>query len=211
MEFTKTDNLIIGLAVLVLLVMGFNAYQMSGLSVNAKPTGNAAAETMQQPGTTTADLGSLLPKGIPEIYGKELGVSYDDVSSSDQKKADETIKRLGMLDNQIKLNGDDLSRYISVASQISCEYCCGTDSIILSNGQPACSCQHSFAMRGLAKYLIKNHGSEYSDSQVLEELSKWKVLFFPGPMSKKALVMKEKGIELNYINLASNKYRGIEN
>ena len=29
-------------------------------------------------------------------------------------------------------------------------------------------------------------------------------------MAQKAAVLKSKGIELNYINLASNKYRGIE-
>ena len=153
----------------------------------------------------------ILPKGVPAIYGNELGISYDDVSSSSQQKADDTIRKLGILDQQIALSGKDMEKYISVASQISCEYCCGVESIIFSNGKPACGCQHSFAMRGLAKYLIKNHGNEYTNDQILEELGKWKILFFPSPMSKKALVLKEKGIELNYINLASNKYRGIEN
>ena len=65
-------------------------------------------------------------------------------------------------------------------------------------------------MRGLAKYLITNHPNEFTDDQILEELGKWKILFFPGPMAAKAKVLQSKGIELNYINLASNKYRGIE-
>ena len=65
-------------------------------------------------------------------------------------------------------------------------------------------------MRGLAKYLIKYHGTEFSDEQILEELGKWKVLFFPGVHQQKAAVLKSQGIELNYINLASNKYRGAE-
>ena len=64
-------------------------------------------------------------------------------------------------------------------------------------------------MRGLAKYLLTKH-PDMTNDQVLEELGKWKVLFFPGIHEQKAQVLASKGIELNYINLASNKYRGIE-
>ena len=64
-------------------------------------------------------------------------------------------------------------------------------------------------MRGLAKYLLTQH-PDVSDDLILEELGKWKVLFFPTIHEQKAQVLKEKGIEMNYINLASNKYRGIE-
>ena len=60
-----------------------------------------------------------------------------------------------------------------------------------------------------SKYLLQNH-PEMTNDQILEELGKWKTLFFPSTLAQKALVLKEKGIELNYINLASNKYRGIE-
>jgi len=66
-------------------------------------------------------------------------------------------------------------------------------------------------MRGVAKYLITKHGSEFTDAEILEEMAKWKVLFFPGLISQKAEVMKKKGLEINYINLASNRYRGVEN
>ena len=65
-------------------------------------------------------------------------------------------------------------------------------------------------MRGLTKYLIKFHGDEYSDAEILEEVGKWKVLFFPEIHEAKAEILKSNGIEINYINLASNKYRGIE-
>ena len=152
----------------------------------------------------------IIPAGIPKIYGKELGISFDDVSAASPQKADSTIKVLGNLDNTITLEGDDLQRYINVGLQISCEYCCGAESIIFKNGQAACGCAHSYAMRGLAKYLIKNHASEYSDDEILEELGKWKVLFFPDIHIQKAAVLESQGIELNYINLASNKYRGVE-
>ena len=144
------------------------------------------------------------------VYGAELGVSYDDISPNDQQRADAAIRKLAMLDTSIELSGADLERYIAIGSKISCEYCCGAESIIFSNGQPACGCAHSYAMRGVAKYLITKHGSEYTDDQILEELGKWKTLFFPGVLTAKAQVLQQQGIEFNYINLASNKYRNIE-
>ena len=158
----------------------------------------------------TVSASEIIPKGIPKVYGSELGVSYDDISPNDQRKADATIGILSNLDNTITLTGDDLQRYIKIGSEIACEYCCGAETLVFSNGQPACGCAHSYSMRGLAKYLIKNHGTEFTDDEILEELGKWKVLFFPGVHEQKAAVLKSKGIELNYINLASNKYRGIE-
>jgi hypothetical protein len=161
-------------------------------------------------GIGTVSASEIIPLGVPEIYGSELKVSYDDISPNDPRKADSSIDVLGNLDRTITLTGDDLQRYIGIAGSISCEYCCGAKSIIFSNGEPACGCAHSYAMRGLAKYLIKNHGDEFSDEEILEELGKWKVLFFPGIHEQKAQVLKSQGIELNYINLASNKYRGIE-
>ena len=218
MQF-NLEKLTIGLLAAVILVIGFNTFQMSQMKINANAiTGNAVAESKPtanivgniEAGNIDFEL-DIIPKGMPAIYGKEIGVSYDDVSPSNQQKADSAIRKLGTLDQQISLSGEDLKRYIAVASQISCEYCCGVDSIIFSDGKAACGCEHSFAMRGLAKYLIKNHGSEYTNDAILEELGKWKTLFFPGPITKKAQVLKAKGVELNYINLASNKYRGAEN
>lgn len=193
------------LMVIVLAVVLFNSYQISKLSSGS---GNAITVSAAAPEVSSVD---VIPKGVPEIYGSELGVSFDEISSSNQQLADAQIRKLGNLDVSIELEGDELKRYIAIVSRISCEYCCGAESIIFSNGKPACGCAHSYAMRGLAKYLIKNHGDEYTDDEVLEELGKWKTLFFPGKLSAKAKVLQGKGIELTYINLASNKYRGIEN
>ena len=208
------EKLTMGLLVAVVLVIGFNTFQMSQLKINTSPIAGNAVAGSKPTANIVGNIGfelDIIPKGVPAIYGKELGVGYDDVSPSNQQKADSTIRKLGTLDQQITLGGKDMERYIGIASQISCEYCCGVEAIIFSNGEPACSCQHSFAMRGLAKYLIKYHGSEYSNEEVLEELGKWKTLFFPAPIGKKASILKGRGVELNYINLASNKYRGVEN
>jgi len=182
---------LIGVIVVLLL---FNQWQLFNLSSGSGPL----------------DVSNVLPAGMPSVYGAELGVSYDSISVSNPSLADQTITKISQFDRSINLEGNDMQRYISVASRISCEYCCGAESIIFKNGQAACGCAHSGAMRGLAKYLIKNHPAEYTDDEILEELGKWKTLFFPGIMAQKAAVLKQKGIELNYINLASNKYRGIE-
>ncbi|PIN73680.1 hypothetical protein COV20_05665 [Candidatus Woesearchaeota archaeon CG10_big_fil_rev_8_21_14_0_10_45_16] len=170
----------------------------------------ASLELPAEPATYS----NVVPTGVPLIYGEELGLRYDDVSPTDPQRADTAIRYLAQYDMGLQLEGESLDRYINILYKmengISCEYCCGARSIIFENGEPACGCAHSFAMRGLAKYLLTQHGSEYSDAEILEELGKWKTLFFPGQMGLKAQMLEEQGIEFNYINLASNKYRGIE-
>ncbi len=218
----ELERISFGLLIAALFIVGFNTLQINNMvgeretlitaaAVNAA-TGNAVAQAVSnyqtqqqsQPGIDVA------PKGVPAVYGAELQVSFDDVSVSNPQKTDATINKLAVFDEQITLSAEEMTRYIDIAGRISCEYCCGAESIIFPNGQAACGCAHSYAMRGLAKYLLKNHGNEYTNDQILEELGKWKTLFFPGPMAAKAKILQQQGIELNYINLASNKYRGIE-
>ena len=204
-KFKLGNKEIIALVVIGILavVLVYNTMRITNITAGATGiTGNSILSPVSA--------SEIIPTGTPKIYGKELGVSYDDISPNDPQKADSTISVLGNLDDSITLTGADLQRYIDIASQISCEYCCGAKSIIFENGQAACGCAHSYAMRGLAKYLITKHGTEYTDDEILEELGKWKVLFFPGIHETKAAALKAQGIEINYINLASNKYRGIE-
>ena len=203
----KPSSLLIGLLVLAAIILVFNQYQISGISkvlVTAGPAGTENTATQ-----TIATGASVIPTGTPAVYGSELKIRYDDISPNDPKKADATITVMGNFDRSLQLSGEKLSRYVKIVSQISCEYCCGAKSIIFDDGKPACGCAHSFAMRGLAKYLLTKH-PEMSNDAVLEELGKWKTLFFPGIMQQKADIMRSQGIEMNYINLASNKYRGIE-
>ena len=191
--------LIIGVLALLLV---YNFGKVYGNQNNI--TGNIVST-----GIGTVSASEIIPKGIPEIYGSELGVSYDDVSPNNPQLADATIRKLAAYeDNELK--SDLMERYIKIGSSISCEYCCGANAIIFSNGERACGCAHSYAMRGLAKYLLTKH-PDMSDEEILNELGKWKVLFFPGIHEQKAQALKAQGIEpTNYINLASNKYRGIE-
>ena len=192
------DKLMIGLTVLLALVILFNQYQLSSFGGSLNLGGTSISAT------------DVIPKGVPTIYGQELSISYDGVSVNNPQLADATLAKMVVFDNSITLTGDKLQRYINIGLQISCEYCCGAESVIFKNGQAACGCAHSQAMRGIAKYLIDKHADEFTDDQILGEMGKWKVLSFPGIHQQKAAVLEQKGIELNYINLASNKYRGIE-
>ncbi len=160
-------------------------------------------------GIGTVSASEIIPRGVPAIYGQELGVSYNDVSASNPNLADATIQKLTAYEDA-KLNNEQMQRYIRIGSSISCEYCCGAEAIIFSSGERACGCAHSYAMRGLAKYLLINH-PDMTDAEILNELGKWKVLFFPGVHEQKAKVLEANGIDSkNYINLASNLYRGAE-
>lgn len=202
MEDTKKSfkgNFNLYLVSIVILLVLFNQWQITSISGIGMITGQATSITSS----------SIIPTGMANVYGKELDIRYDDISPNDPRKADAVIQKLSVYDNGIQLTGDKLQRYIDTASQISCEYCCGAAAIISKNGKAACGCAHSAAMRGLAKYLLTKH-PEMTNDQILEELGKLKILFFPSIMIQKAEVLKQKGIELNYINLASNKYRGIE-
>jgi len=194
----NAETTVIVVGIMLMLMFAYNGVRMSGMSAG----GGAMV-----PLVSASD---VVPTGIPNIYGSELGISYDDVSSSTPQQADATIGLMSKYDRSLTLTGDNLKRYIDVTTQISCEYCCGAAAITFSDGKAACGCAHSFAMRGLAKYLITEHGSEFTNDEILSELGKWKVLFFPGIHENKAAVMKSQGIETNYINLASNKYRDIE-
>lgn len=225
MEWMKhnANKVMAVLLVATLLIVTINAFQLKAFEnkvstlVSLAAVGqikNQAASLQQLRTTSQGSLPSVVPKGVPDIYGKELDVSFEGVSADNPQKANEIIQKLGDLDNTITLTGADKERYINVLYKkengISCEYCCGARAVIFENGEPACGCAHSYAMRGLTKYLITKHGKEYTDDQLLEEAGKWKTLFFPGQIQQKAQILQQKGIALNYINLASNKYRGIE-
>ncbi|MBU3923629.1 MAG: hypothetical protein KJ592_01815 [Nanoarchaeota archaeon] len=193
----NAETVAMTVVVLLLILFAYNSIRIMGISNGASILPLVGAS-------------EIIPTGVPKIYGSELGIRYDDVSASTPQKADATIGVMSNIDRTVTLQGADLQRYINILSDISCEYCCGAASVIFEDGKSACGCAHSFAMRGLAKYLITEHGDDFSDDEILTEVAKWKVLFFPGIHETKAAVMKSQGIDTNYINLASNAYRGIE-
>jgi FKBP-type peptidyl-prolyl cis-trans isomerase 2 len=122
----------------------------------------------------------VVPTGVPAVYGRELGVAF----SSD--KADQMITILRKFEDE-KLNQKQLDAYIRIGMRTACEYCCQVKTLVRKDGERACGCAHSYAMRGLAKYLLLHHGDEYSEDQILEEINRWKALFFPKQSIQKVI------------------------
>lgn len=199
-------KIIYGLMLVLVFLMGFNQMLISGIAGGAPATGgqsgsaaSAAPSVDLSSADTQAIVAATIPTGTPE-YGASAKASFDNPVQS--------ISVLAGYENSVTLSDSEMRRYISIAGQISCEYCCGANSIIDSKGRAACGCAHSAAMRGLGKWLIKNRPG-MSDDAILEELGKWKTLFFPKDSIKKALLLKANDIPFSYVNLQSNKYRNI--
>jgi len=202
-EKTNTELYVqLGIIAILALVIVFNIGRIYSAPKSIESTGLAT-------GIESVSASGIIPKGTPAVYGAELGVKYDYITPSNPGLTEATISKLSQYED-MELNSEQMQRYIRIGGSIACEYCCGAKSLIFSNGERACGCAHSYAMRGLAKYLLTKHPNEFTDDEVLEELGKWKTLFFPGQIQAKAQILSQQGIELNYINLASNKYRGIE-
>ena len=170
-------------------------------------TAQASASQAQAAQPSDAELAKLveqiIPRGTPDIYGAELKVSFD--------QPVEGMNALATLDGDLNPSGklhfadlgpNEQARYLKVGSMIACEYCCGAKTLVAPNGKPACGCAHSAAMRGLAMYLLKNHASEYTDEQILDQLSKWKTMFFPKQTIQKAVNLQAegKGVSANSLN-----------
>lgn len=147
-----------------------------------KSTGHTIATVFPVEDIVTQEdaMAILFPIGTPD-YGEDLGVSYDDPVTS-----------LGVLAKMYrglkaeveKNNPEGFQRFMSLASLpvgISCEYCCGLKAIgIDKNGNSACGCQHNPALLSVAMYLSAY--SDYTDGEILQEVMKWKTLFFPRDM-----------------------------
>jgi len=122
----------------------------------------------------------FIPKGTPSVYGQELDIYFDEVQDAINKTAifDPTYGNEGKKIALTDLTTAELERYKKIGASIACEFCCGVQTLVFENGEAACGCDHSQMMRGLSAYLIKNH-PEISNEQILEELKKWKITYFP--------------------------------
>lgn len=198
-EKAKKTSLILNFVLLFLLILSTTINQII-LTKTSKALGmefitlnlfNNPKNNIKLTGNLAQDAAALvISQGVPAIYGGELVVSFDRVEQSMNimKQFDPTYGN-----SRITLTGDNLKRYIDVGLRISCEFCCGAQAIIAQDGQAACGCAHSQAMRGLLAYLIQNHSSEYSNDELLRELGRWKGLYFPKQMTKKMAEQLQNG------------------
>lgn len=128
--------------------------------------------------SSSGDLGqdlinNIIPRGTP-WYGAEAGVSFDDPLAA---------QKLWAKGKAIQLSAEEQQRWERIANSFTCDYCCG------SPQQPTiitrCGCAHSQAAQGMAKWFIKNYGSQYSDEEIYGELARWYALWYPGPTVKR--------------------------
>ncbi len=161
------------------------ATSSGGIALKVVNTGDAVQDAIT----------ALIPTGTP-AYGNELSVSYDDPAKS--------LAALANLDYQIPtktLTAEEKQRFVDVGTKISCEFCCSAPAVIDQNGRDLCGCAHAASFRGLAKYLIKAHPNDYSDDQILLELTRWKSLYYPRNMVEKASALINNRMELTAANL----------
>lgn len=199
----KLAILLIAIVGLVILFNQFQITQVNGLLVSGGSIGGGGHLSGPSAGKGTtievADTGdvvndviaALLPTGLPEQYGTELGVSFDDPVNS--------LSTLAKLDRAIptsSLTPEEMERYVAVTTQISCEFCCSAPSVADSQGRSLCGCSHAAAPRGLTKYIIKNHPDEWTNDEILWDLTRWKSMWYPRNMVEKGVALVSNGMEL---------------
>jgi hypothetical protein len=186
----------------ILLVMAagilvFNQLNISSLQSGVPATGQITASSAGQPVFSYSSTGDPVQDAIDAVFftGKpewsDGSISFDDIEGS--------LRILANLDRAIptdSLSADLKERYIKIGLQISCEYCCGAKAVIFPDGRAACGCSHSYALRGIAKYLLTQYGDSYSDEEILFEMTKWKNLFFPKNTVQKAAALIANGMEI---------------
>ncbi|MBI4170965.1 MAG: hypothetical protein HY514_04670 [Candidatus Aenigmarchaeota archaeon] len=131
-------------------------------------------EITSSTGDVVQDLvNNVVPHGVP-WYGQEAGVSFDDPIQAQQLWA----KGRG-----IQLGADEQKRWDRIVNSFTCDYCCGSpqNPTIITR----CGCAHSAAAQGMAKWFIKNYGSQFSDEEIYGEMARWYALWYPGPTVKR--------------------------
>jgi len=198
-----SEKLAILLIAIVGLVILFNQFQIT--QVNGLLTGGVAVGGHSGPSAGRSSGGiqlensddivndviaALIPTGLPEDYGTELGISFDDPVNS--------LSTMAKLDRAIptsSLTEAEMERYVDVTTSISCEFCCSAPSVADHQGRSLCGCSHAAAPRGLTKYIIKNH-PDWTNEEILWDLTRWKSMWFPKNMVQKGVALVSNGMEL---------------
>ena len=185
--WTFMEKLSYGIVALIAVLIIFNQVQISqasaliGLSSGSLTLKTSSTKTpVALTGDPTQDaIAIVIPRGTP-FYGEALGVSFDDPIRS--------LEIIAQLDpsygrSKVQLSQEEKTRYIKIGTTptVACEFCCGATTLVFKDGRPACGCKHSWAMRGLTAYLVKNY-PQLSDEEITKEVIEWKGLFFPKQM-----------------------------
>ena len=143
--------------------------KLPGYQAKVKPI-PTISELPQKPSTGDAVqdlLNNLVPTGTP-WYGAAAGVSFDDPVGAQNAWQ----KGLG-----VQLAPAEQERWNRIVNSFTCDYCCGSPQrpTIITH----CGCAHSRAAQGMAKWFVKNYGSQYSDEEIYGEMARWYALWYP--------------------------------
>ena len=123
----------------------------------------------------------MLSSGAPAWAG-QLSITYDDPVTALSFLAQKLYP--AMKADLQKNDPQTWQRYITLATKpvgISCEFCCGIGPVgITAAGELRCGCSHNPAVQAITMYLMKN--TKMSDPEVLQEVMRWKSLWFPKDM-----------------------------
>ena len=143
-------------------------------------------------GNPTQDaIAAVVPTGTPfyvtqgEGAEKIKGASFDDPLTSQKVWASLLGSRRFGTANAIQLTPEEEQRWQKLTSVFTCDFCCGGPNSVTTISR--CGCAHSYAWQGMAKFFVKYHPN-YSDEQILGEMTKWKALWYPQGMIQDYLV-----------------------
>ena len=134
---------------------------------------------------------AVVPTGTPfyvlEGPGAEKvkGASFDDPLTSQKVWASLLGSRRFGTSNAIQLTPEEEQRWQRLTSVFTCDFCCGGPNSVTTIAR--CGCGHSYAWQGMAKFFIKYY-PQYTDEQILGEMTKWKGLWYPQGMIQDYLV-----------------------
>ncbi|MBI2656777.1 hypothetical protein HYX03_03490 [Candidatus Woesearchaeota archaeon] len=146
-----------------------------------KTTGNPTQDAIAAVVPTGTPFYVLEGPGIEKIRG----ASFDDPLTSQKVWASLLGSRRFGTANAIQLTPEEEQRWQRLTSVFTCDYCCGGPNSVTTINR--CGCAHSYAWQGMAKFFIKYY-PDYTDEQILGEMTKWKGLWYPQGMIQDYLV-----------------------
>ncbi len=147
---------------------------------------------LKSTGNPTQDaIAAVVPTGTPfyvlEGPGSEKiqRATFDDPITSQKVWASLLGSRRFGTENAIQLTPEEEQRWNKLTSVFTCDFCCGGPNSVTTINR--CGCAHSYAWQGMAKFFIKYY-PQYTDEQILGEMTKWKGLWYPQGMIQDYLV-----------------------
>lgn len=146
-----------------------------------KSTGNPSQDAIATVVPTGTPFYALEGPGVEKIQG----ATFDDPLTSQKVWAGLLGSRRFGTANTIQLTPEEEQRWKKLTSVFTCDFCCGGPNSVTTINR--CGCAHSFAWQGMAKFFIKYY-PQYTDEQILGEMTKWKAIWYPKGMIQDYLV-----------------------